>query len=194
MNGMIHRFVQVNTAFDYDTSRHDALSPSFYRSQLDSMQALFDEELEFNEESSAWSLDMQIAIDDEKERFATLILSSYAYTGGAHGNWGTSFIHIDRKSGKELSLEDFFVDINQLNDIAEPFFRKEYDLSPEEDLEQAGYWFEDAVFSVNNNFAFEGKDLVFLYGLYEIAPYASGTLELRIPLKEVEHLVLIPVH
>jgi len=40
------------------------------------------------------------------DQLAVLAQSTYEYTGGAHGNYGTSYTTVDLKTGKVLSLSN----------------------------------------------------------------------------------------
>ena len=96
----------------------------------------------------------------------------------------------DRNNGSLLSVEDVFSDVDELNVIGELYFRKMFDLSPNEDLGDAGFWFDNNQFSVNENFSFSNSVVTFHYNTYEIAPYANGPTDLEIPIREVKHLLL----
>ena len=183
VNSLIASVVSSQTLLEsgiYPLQRH------FFVAQLDSMAA------EWNiykaEESFPWEMEISLGIH-EYASFAELTMFGWAYTGGAHGNGYNNYFQFDKSTGRYLELADFFTDINALNKIAEPHFRKLFKLTAEESLNDYGFWFENNQFSVYENFTFNGGEVLFYYNSYDIAPYSGGPTELLIPLEEVKHLL-----
>ena len=56
-------------------------------------------------------------------------------------------------------------------------------------LTEAGFWFDDDKFSVNNNFSIGKDGLNFVYNNYEITAYAYGPTELFIPYKSIKKVI-----
>jgi hypothetical protein len=79
--------------------------------------------------------------------------------------------------------------MNGLNNVAEKIFCKVKELKPEDNLEEAGFWFKGNKFSFNENFGIRNEGLVFYFNSYEIAPYAMGPTEIMIPYSEIKNLV-----
>ena len=73
--------------------------------------------------------------------------------------------------------------------IGEKIFRNEKDLRSEEDLTEAGYWFEDGKFALNRNYLITPKSLIFIYNPYEIASYAEGFTEIEIGYDQIKSLI-----
>ncbi len=96
------------------------------------------------------------------------------------------FTVLDLNSGNKVTLEDIFIAGYKpiLNKIAEEEFRKLKELGEHEDLDEAGFWFDDNRFSINDNFAISDEGLTFYYNNYEITAYAYGPTELIIPLSK----------
>ncbi|CFY07259.1 S-layer homology domain [Syntrophomonas zehnderi OL-4] len=116
------------------------------------------------------------------QQYLSLYIDYYSYTGGAHGFTDRRAYNFDMQTGKELTLADLFQPgydykkvINQA--IKEQISRHE------------GDFFEgDRGFTgINEQQPFYIKDgqLVVYFGLYEIAPYAAGIQEFKIPLGEM---------
>lgn len=77
-----------------------------------------------------------------------------------------------------------------LNRIAEKEFRKVREMKPEESLEDAGFWFENNKFSLNDNFAITEEGLIFYFNSYKVAaPYAAGPTEIVLNYREFKHLI-----
>lgn len=186
INTRICRFLKQVTTFS-SVVQECVLSVQSVTSDLDTFTALYYEE-EW-EEGELWMIESNVQIDEFKE-YIELDLSEWDYTGGAHGN-GIFYVKLfDINSARLLTLEDFISDIDQLNAIAEKYFRKLMGLDTDANLSDAGFWFEEDVFSVNDNFFFENNNLVFYYNTYEIGPYSGGPTQLELPIKELEGLLL----
>jgi hypothetical protein len=160
---------------------------------LDTLESLYLDDLSQYEEDDyfggIWSVDISNSINESHKEYIHLALSGWSYMGGAHGNGETFDVLIDRKTGRVLRLEDFFTDISELTAIAEAIFRKDQELDADTDLGEAGFWFEDGEFLLNENFSFNGETLEFAYNPYEIAPYAAGMISLSIPRAKINHLL-----
>jgi len=77
----------------------------------------------------------------------------------------------------------------ELTKVGEAEFRKLKELTAEADLGQAGFWFENNEFFLNDNFLITDSSLVFYYNNYEITAYAFGPTELSIPFSKIKSLV-----
>jgi hypothetical protein len=115
-----------------------------------------------------------------------------SYTGGAHGIYYTIFNNYDVKKNRELLLTHFInkENIVDLNRIAEEIFRKDEGISVTHSLSD-GYFFENGVFSLPNNFILERDRILFLYNVYEIKPYVSGQTTLTIPYDSLPNMLTI---
>ncbi len=190
VNKKIIEFTSLLTQFERTKLKGMEPSADFFTAQLDSFVAIYLVE-DYDENRMRWELEGTIEIDDTREEIVQLQTSGWAYTGGAHGNGATNTYIFDKKNGKEFRLEDFFSNTSELTGIAESYFRKLYEIAPEDDLNEAGFWFENGIFYLNNNFSIVGENIVFLYNSYEIAPYAGGQTVLEIPIEEIKHLVKV---
>lgn len=191
VNTHIQRFIQLNTAFSFKKS-NSPMSREFAVSQLDSFARMYESEIgEYQSEYDPpiWSIEMSTQINESAVEFVQLSLSVWSYTGGAHGNGFSQDLLIDKKTGVVLTLADVFSDVDQLTEIGALYFRESQGLAKDDDLEEAGFWFEDGKFLLNQNFSFNGKAIQFFYNQYEIAPYAAGTIEFEIPLEKIKHLL-----
>lgn len=111
---------------------------------------------------------------------------SYAYTGGAHGNYGTSFSCYDMGSEQKIELKDLLTDdgIKALPKLLEKNYRAQNDVPKEQSLMEAGL-FSDTIYA-NDNFVFTPGCLMFCYVPYEIGPYAAGEIYIYIPKSDIE--------
>jgi len=146
---------------------------------------------EFPEAQQEWEIKRNAANNFNDDNILSCTFREYSYLGGAHPNTFSTFTNFNLKSGEILDLSDILIDgfLNELNDIAEPIFRKEKDLKEDINLTEAGFWFDDDEFSVNNNFSIGKDGLSFLYNNYEITSYAYGPTKIFIPYKSIKKLI-----
>lgn len=146
---------------------------------------------EFSEAQQEWEVEREAASNFNDENILACSLSEYSYLGGAHPNSFLTLKNYNLKSGELIKLSDVLVKgyQNELNNIAEPIFRKEKELTAEENLTEAGFWFDEDKFSINKNFSISKDGLTFYYNSYEITAYAFGPTELFIPYKSIKNLI-----
>lgn len=102
----------------------------------------------------------------------------YQFSGGAHGITNRIAYNIEKSSGNEMKLKDIFKDnYNYKGVINEEINRQ---ISKDPDRYFTG---KDGFNGIgdNQNFYIKNNTLVIYFGLYEIAPYASGISEFIIP-------------
>lgn len=188
VNQKVKSFITLITQFERKSNIDSKLTDTFFSSQLDSFEMIYKNEVE-SEIYHLWALESSIDIDDSHESFAQLQLSAWSYTGGAHGNGATTTYIIDKATGKEILLNDFFSDPTGVRKVAEIYFRKLFNLESDADLEEAGFWFENNLFHLNNNFSIVGDKIVFLYNTYEIAPYSGGETVIELSIEEIKSFI-----
>jgi hypothetical protein len=187
VNQMIYRFVQSFTEFEGEDEMLP-LNEAFFSNQLDSFAMISDADYD-DMSSSLWSLMADITIKDNYLSFLELTFAGWSYTGGAHGNGFLNVHMYDKSTGELLGLEDFFSSIPELTAIAEGYFRKAVEIDADQDLNDAGFWFDENKYHLTNNFFFDGTDLIIFYNTYEVAPYSGGAIEVSIPREKYLHLL-----
>ncbi|ULL17535.1 DUF4163 domain-containing protein [Paenibacillus sp. H1-7] len=106
----------------------------------------------------------------------SLKLLTYAYTGGAHGMTVIETYNVsDRDQAARIELKDLFGD--QYKDIINKQIQDEIAKKPEN-------YFADGFKGISDTQAFyiENGQAVIVFSEYEIAPYAAGSPEFRIPI------------
>jgi len=179
--------------------KNEMLIPIFDGNVIDSFDDLaryfFEEYRQFNtdipDSYQEWFIERSGTVKFFNNDFISLVFSEYTYLGGAHPNSYTMFSVLDLNNGNKITLEDIFIAGYKpiLNEIAEKEFRKLKELGGNEDLDEAGFWFEDNRFSINDNFVLSDEGLTFYYNNYEITAYAYGPTELIIPLAKIGELM-----
>jgi hypothetical protein len=138
-----------------------------------------------------WALERNAVVYNQNPKFITLKLTEYVFEGGAHPNEFTQYILIDKSSGAQKKLTDYFdsTAINKLTTIGENVFCAQKGISPSTGLEDAGYSFNNNHFALNNNFYFSDTGITFYYNTYEIGPYVLGPTALTIPAAKITRLL-----
>ncbi|GBF34796.1 hypothetical protein DCCM_3916 [Desulfocucumis palustris] len=102
------------------------------------------------------------------------------YTGGAHGMTYRETLNIDTESGKKLQIGDFFKPDENYRMLVTQEIKKQIEANRD-------MYFPDALDTLkpieqDQPFYIGGDDhIVVYYGLYEIAPFAAGMPEFKIP-------------
>ena len=113
-----------------------------------------------------------------KNNILSISVTYYSYTGGAHGSTVIKTMNINVDTGRILLIRDFF----ELGENYEEVL-KEIHSQIEEDKEK---YYKDAIEKLrtipdNQKFYIEKGYIVVYFGEYDIAPYASGIPEFKIP-------------
>ncbi|WP_346838696.1 DUF3298 domain-containing protein [Microbulbifer sp. SAOS-129_SWC] len=139
--------------------------------------------------------DMSVAhwqMNGEAEKLArhgnllTVAINTYTYSGGAHGMPVTHWLNWDLAQDKRVIL----------NDIIEPgqegafwnLARDEHEQwlqAQKADADFRSSW----PFQHSEDFQLTEKGVVLLYGVYTLAPYSSGEVELTVPHAKLEGVV-----
>lgn len=141
--------------------------------------------------TTPWFMNKNVNVLLQNKRWITFSYLQSSFTGGAHGMQEQHYILLDRNTGKRLTLFDFFdsTAIYKLTALADPLFRSEKLIAPSQTYEEAGYWFKDEHFYLNNNFYIHKDGITFCYNPYEVSSYANGSTVLTIPASKIGKLV-----
>lgn len=116
--------------------------------------------------------------------YVILDANVYAYSGGAHGNGGSSFFCLDVQNKKVLKLSDVIsADSTRLQPIVEKAFRKQQGLKPTDSLNTI--LFENHL-ATTQNFYYTNKGIGFYYFPYEVAAYAFGPIQVFVPFTDLK--------
>lgn len=163
---------------------------------METMMRMFIEEYEaftkeFPEAYLSWFIERTGEVKLNKGNIFSIDYMDYSFTGGAHPNTYVTFKNFDLSNGEQITLDQIIAagKKNELTAIAEAEFRKLKELTSRADLGQAGFWFENNTFYLNENFLIKDSSLVFYYNNYEITAYAFGPTELEIPYSKIRNLI-----
>jgi hypothetical protein len=121
----------------------------------------------------------------------SLAVLSYDYSGGAHGNYGTTVASYNTRTGQRLRFSDVFRPgaETQLSPILDRAVRRTLHLPADEALDQT---LSVKTMPVTHNFYLTSGGAVFVYSPYEIASYAQGEIHIFVPMRELEAVLLAP--
>jgi len=114
----------------------------------------------------------------QKDDLLSLSVFYYSYTLGAHGHTLQRAYNFNLENGKEILLGDILKEKKDDVDIINQEIKRQMALNPQE------YFSDFSVFqsiSQEQPFYLIEDGIVIYFGLYEIAPYASGIRYFKIP-------------
>lgn len=112
------------------------------------------------------------------------------YTGGAHGNYLTTFLNLDLKTLCPLRLDDLFAAEYQepLTTLLWEQLAEDLGVSSRQEAEDLGYGSTGELIPTEN-FCLGSEGITFHYNIYEIAPYVMGATEITLPWQRITHLL-----
>lgn len=116
------------------------------------------------------------------DKVLSLYVDYYQYTGGAHGITERRAYNVDLKTGELLPLAELFEPGYDYKAVIDQEIRRQIALEPE------AYFEGDMGFKGINKeqgYYLDGENLVIYFNQYEIAPYAGGIREFKIPFEGV---------
>lgn len=145
---------------------------------------------DFSNEHVFWNLERKVNIAYTNDRIVCFEFFEFSHLGGAHPNMNYFYTIYDLVTGGKLTLKNIFVEGYQekLTLLAEKKFREARLLKPDAPLSEAGFNFPGGKFTLNNNFGFTKKGIIFFYNPYEISSYALGSTAVVIPYNEIRDL------
>ncbi|WP_053219912.1 DUF3298 and DUF4163 domain-containing protein [Virgibacillus senegalensis] len=127
------------------------------------------------------------------DQILSFTVTTYTFTGGAHGITGTDYYNIDIGTNQQLSLSDLFKEDSNYKQIINKEIRKQ--IEEQEANEEGSYFHPDDPFTGTSafhtvtddqTFYIENGDVVIAFGQYEIAPGYMGEPVFSIPLNTLK--------
>src|SRR5690606_36782946 len=129
----------------------------------------------------SWEYTHNIEVHLNENNLFGCSIYNYTFTGGAHPNGFKFYYTFATDKDKQLKLTDLIAPkkFAEFKALAEKQFRETREIKDGQTYEEAGYWFENDTFELNNNFKYDANGLSLLYNQYEIAPYSEGVITLE---------------
>lgn len=142
----------------------------------------------YPEHLQSWFSEIYLTIPLYTPRIIVLKNQIVEYTGGAHGNYATIYKNYVPGETEQIPLDALIrpEKKKEFSNIAQKIFREAEGLTEDDSLER-DYFFDDGVFSLNENYAFDRGGILFHYNIYEIKAYAEGTTTFIIPYTQIMH-------
>jgi hypothetical protein len=123
----------------------------------------------------------RIMVMYENEHIITLANYGYSFSGGAHGNYATSTINLEKQTGKKLLLSDV---LNAEGVKALPMFldrvaRLQYGITNNKSLKENNFFVEKI--EPSKEFYVTSASIGFIYPPYAIKSFAEGEINLSVP-------------
>lgn len=113
---------------------------------------------------------------------ATFAMRSYSYSSGAaHGIYHIEYVNFDLKAKKRLALQDI-LDKGSEQKVLDALYEANTNWLYNRQIEKAQL-------KLSDNYYYGANGIVFVYPLYELASYAEGMTELRLPYESVSGLI-----
>lgn len=164
---------------------------SDYRTDLEPMYK--QDEQEDRESTYAWysyykNIESHIQLCNK--RLLTYRIFYHEYTGGAHGNYMSTFLNIDLKTLIPIHLADLFVEDYKeaLTELLWQQLMEDNKVSTRQEVEDLGYG-STGELEPTENFYLTPQGITFYYNIYEIAPYVMGPTSITLPYERIQHLL-----
>ncbi len=189
LDDLIFRSIAGKTVFEAGslelTTPEDAFQENkeWFFSDFKEVYAGFQQLMGYGSETN-----MYVALNDGK--WFTVSISNFIFTGGAHGNYGTTYLTVDVENRKKLEVEDVFKPgyEQMLVSLLEKKVREHFERGPDAPLDE--FLFENKI-PITDNFGLLEEGIIFDYPPYEIAAYVVGEISLLIKYDEVADYLLI---
>ncbi len=144
---------------------------------------------EFPEYTIPWEASVEGRMSYRSPNLISIEFDLALFTGGAHGYTSVSYLNFNSKTGDQLGTKDIFE--NEFKSYAEKFFRQKNDIPEDQPINSTGLFFENDSFQLPQNIGFSKNKIILRYNAYEVASYAEGSIQLEIPIKDVEEFIKI---
>ncbi|WP_226664645.1 DUF3298 and DUF4163 domain-containing protein [Microbulbifer aggregans] len=139
--------------------------------------------------AAPWDLSGEAKTLGRRGNLLTVEVSTYIYSGGAHGMPATHWLNWDLTADKEVTLDDVIKPQQEMAfwELVEAAHKRWLDKQKADD-DFRNNW----PFARTEDFRFDDEGMVLLYGVYTLAPYSSGFVELKVPREALNTVVLAP--
>lgn len=120
-----------------------------------------------------WEEISDMKIHSQTKDFLTINYNGYGYGGGAHGYGYDLYKTVDLKKQSIIQLSDL---VDETKVKWQPILLKHVDRE---------MLFDENI-TANRNFYFDNQSITFVYNQYEIGPYVSGVIEIKVPFSEIK--------
>ncbi len=129
-----------------------------------------------------WDITNNTSVYFNENDYIVFLSDNYEYTGGAHGLLFFTGRIFDLKSGNIVTFDDIFL-ANTDEKLIDIILKKIDQAGKTKDL------FSVEEVQVAEEFVINKNGIIFIYNVYEIAPYSAGPISVKISYKEIKNLL-----
>jgi hypothetical protein len=136
-----------------------------------------------------WNFEERFQTNVNTPRLLVISRNRANYTGGAHGSYDKQYFVFDREVAAPVRLSDVIREESRpaLKVLANRKLRADKKLGPNDSLQQAGFFVDEA--ELTDNYFLSPQGLGFHWDPYEVAPYSDGFVEAIIPYGEIKNFL-----
>lgn len=139
-----------------------------------------------------WTLDMEPFAIYQSPRLINSFLAGSVYTGGAHPNMWYQNVIMDRATKKSLRISDIFIDAKKGLTFLSEASRKTLKMNEDAMGMSDQDWLKTGTEAKDENYSqtrLTEQGLVITFPAYQVAAYAAGPQEVKIPWKDIQSLI-----
>ncbi len=131
-----------------------------------------------------WDFTIEGRGEGEYNGIIAYTITKYSYTGGAHGGTELFGLNFDKKTGAPVTEDDIFAFgyEERLSAALRAHLRSSLD------KDDYGMLFTTDI-TPNGNFILSKAGITYIYGQYEIGPYAVGIVKVTVPWNEIQDIL-----
>lgn len=135
-----------------------------------------------------YSFETGYKIEFNSQKFISIVLNHYQFTGGAHGNYFALGYNIRISDGKNLTLKDIIKSdsFDILTYECEHAILEAYQTNS---LIEAGLFEDEIIIEDDQDFFITPTSLVLQFDPYEVGPYAMGEIIAEIPFEKIKDIL-----
>ncbi len=166
---------------------------NFYTNEYrKNMKSLYLEDRADNDKHAWYQYRYSVETDTQRGKDDCLVylIDLDMFEGGAHPIRQQLVMNFDAKTGKQIQLDDLFVQGYQypLNDLLMEELKNVTKCKSLEELHEQDYLLTMDIYAPQN-FILGDDEITFIYNPYEIAPYSKGNIELKLSYSRLEKLL-----
>ncbi len=170
----------------------DSFAKCYSEEYVRNMRPMFREE-DGDEAHRAWyeyTYDITTAVEEGRDGCLIYLMTTDVYEGGAHGICQHLVLNFDAETGHVITLDSIMAEgyQYQLEEMLLAELRRQTKTHSLDELHEQGYLMASEIYAPQN-YRLEEDGIVFIYNVYEIAPYATGITELTLTYEQLKKIL-----
>ena len=179
---------------DFENKAVEEKVNNFFKDEFEQSILWYDEiaadtsEVDSFEFNFSYSFETGFNVEYNSNKFLSISLDHYQYTGGAHGNFYSSGYNIDMKTGKVLPLSDI-INNDSFDILSYECEQAILDSFQVNSLTEAGLFDDEISVPPDQDYYIIPGALVLQFDPYEIGPFSMGELNVEIPFNKIKDIL-----